>query len=55
MDDYDDYGGRGGRGARKRLRETLLVLQGPERERGHQERKLPCTGACPEGALRHSW
>ncbi len=54
MDDYDDYVAVVAEGARKRLRELCSVCKGqaPSAEQG---RELPCIGACPGGALKHSW
>ena len=39
---------------RKRLRE-LCSLCKAQNGSGGAERKLPCTDACPGGAIRHSW
>jgi ferredoxin len=54
MDDYDDLVAVVADGARKRLRELCAVCKG-QNGAGGTERKLPCTAACPAGALRHSW
>jgi ferredoxin len=54
MDDYDDYVAVVVESARKRLRELCSVCKG----RGAAEgigNELPCAGACPGGALKHSW
>ncbi len=54
MDDYDDYVAVVVEGARKRLREVCSDCKGQGAESG-AEGALPCTSACPGGALRHSW
>ena len=54
MDDYDDLVAVVADGARKRLRELCAVCKG-QNGAGGTERKLPCTAACPAGAIRHSW
>jgi ferredoxin len=54
MDDYDDLVAVVDEGARKRLRELCSVCKG-QNGSGGTERPLPCTDACPGGALRHSW
>lgn len=54
MDDYDDLVAAVGETARKRLRELCALCKG-QNGGGSSERKLPCTDACPAGALRHSW
>ncbi len=54
MDDYDDMVAVVTDAARKRLRELCSSCKG-QNGSGGAERKLPCTAACPEGALRHSW
>lgn len=53
-DDYDDLVAVVAEGARKRLRELCAVCK-EQNGAGGTERKLPCTAACPAGALRHSW
>jgi ferredoxin len=54
MDDYDDMVAVVSELTRKRLRELCSFCKGQNGGSG-AERKLPCTAACPEGALRHSW
>jgi ferredoxin len=54
LDDYDDLVAAVAEAARKRLRELCAVCKG-QNGSGGTERKLPCTAACPAGALRHSW
>ena len=54
MDDYDDMVAVVTDAARKRLRELCSSCKA-QNGSGASERKLPCTAACPEGALRHSW
>jgi ferredoxin len=54
MDDYDDMVAVVSEVARKRLRELCSFCKGQNGSSG-AERKLLCTAACPEGALRHSW
>jgi ferredoxin len=54
MDDYDDMVAVVNEAARKRLRELCSVCKDQNGNSG-TERRLPCTSACPEGALRHSW
>jgi ferredoxin len=54
MDDYDDFVAVVTEGARKRLRELCSSCKGQNGGGGTQH-KLPCTSACPAGALRHSW
>jgi len=54
MDDYDDFVAVVAEKSRKRLRELCAVCKG-QNGGGGEERKLPCTGSCPAGALRHSW
>ena len=53
-DDYDDLVAVVAEAARKRLRELCAVCKG-QNGAGGTEHKLPCTAACPAGALRHSW
>jgi ferredoxin len=55
MDDYDDHVSVVLESARKRLRELCSACKGQSGSLGPEERELPCTGACPGGALRHSW
>ncbi len=54
MDDYDDYVALVVEGARKRLRELCSTCKGQVAGEG-PDRELPCTRACPGGALKHSW
>lgn len=54
MDDYDDLVAVVAEDARKRLRELCSTCKG-QNGGGGTERKLPCSTACPGGALRHSW
>ncbi len=54
MDDYDDFVAVVREVARKRLRELCSLCKG-QNGGGGTERALPCTDACPAGALRHSW
>jgi len=54
MDDYDDYVAVVVESARKRLRELCSDCKAKEAGAG-AEAVLPCTSACPGGALRHSW
>jgi Fe-S-cluster-containing dehydrogenase component len=54
MDDYDDFVAVVAESTRKRLRELCSVCKG-QNVSGGTERRLPCTIACPAGALRHSW
>ncbi len=54
MDDYDDLVAVVAESARKRLRELCGPCKG-HNGGGGSEHRLPCTGACPLGALRHSW
>ena len=54
MDDYDDFVAVVTEEARKRLRELCSPCKGRNGGQGFQP-KLPCTSACPAGALRHSW
>ena len=54
MDDYDDFVAAVAEKARKRLRELCSSCKG-QNGSGGSEHKLPCTAACPAGALRHSW
>ncbi len=54
MDDYDDFVAVVTEEARKRLRELCSPCKGRNGGQGLQL-KLPCTSACPAGALRHSW
>jgi ferredoxin len=54
MDDYDDFVAVVDEKARKRLRELCSACKAQNGSRG-SEHKLPCTDACPAGALRHSW
>jgi Fe-S-cluster-containing dehydrogenase component len=54
MDDYDDVVAVVAEGARKRLRELCSTCKRQNGD-GGTEHKLPCTAACPAGALRHSW
>jgi ferredoxin len=54
MDDYDDLVAEVTDAARRRLRELCSSCKG-QNGSGGSEHKLPCTSACPQGALRHSW
>jgi ferredoxin len=54
MDDYDDLVAVVSETSRKRLRELCAGCKGQNGGGGTQH-KLPCAGACPAGALRHSW
>lgn len=54
LDDYDDHVAVVVENARKRLRELCSACKGQAGGAG-RERGLPCTDACPGGALRHSW
>lgn len=54
LDDYDDLVAVVTENARKRLRELCSPCKGQNGSGGIQ-RILPCTSACPRGALRHSW
>jgi ferredoxin len=54
MDDYDDFVAVVTEGTRKRLRELCSLCKG-QNGGGGIEHRLPCTDACPAGALRHSW
>jgi ferredoxin len=54
MDDYDDMVAVVNEVARKRLRELCSFCK-DHNGSGSTEHPLPCTSACPEGALRHSW
>ncbi len=55
MDDYDDMVAVVTDTARRRLRELCSVCKGQNGSGGTEERRLPCTARCLEGALRHSW
>lgn len=55
LDDYDDLVGVVVEGARKRLRELCSACKGRSGGDDLGGGVLPCTGACPGGALRHSW
>jgi Fe-S-cluster-containing dehydrogenase component len=54
MDDYDDLVATVAESSRRRLRELCSVCKA-QNGSGGTERKLPCTDACPGGAIRHSW
>jgi ferredoxin len=54
LDDYDDLVAVVSEGARRQLRELCSACKG-QNGGGGAERNLPCTAACPGGALRHSW
>ena len=54
MDDYDDYVAVVVESARKRLRELCSTCKS-QGAGAAEERDLPCTSACPGGALQHSW
>ena len=54
MDDYDDMVAVVTETARKRLRELCSFCKDQNGTSG-TEHTLPCTTACPQGALRHSW
>jgi ferredoxin len=53
-DDYDDLVAVVAEKARRRLREVCSSCKGQNGGGGPQH-PLPCTSACPAGALRHSW
>lgn len=53
-DDYDDLVAVVTEEARRRLRELCAACKA-QNGGGTNEHKLPCTLACPAGALRHSW
>lgn len=55
VDDYDDLVAAVNESTRRRLRETCSPCKGHNGAGGTEEHLLPCTDACPEGALRHSW
>jgi ferredoxin len=55
VDDYDDLVAAVTEATRRRLRETCSPCKGQNGTGGTEQRSLPCTDACPEGALRHSW
>jgi ferredoxin len=54
MDDYDQNVAVVREEARKRLRELCSTCKG-QNGGGGSRHTLPCTSACPAGALRHSW
>lgn len=54
MDDYDDLVAVVVEGVRKRLREVCADCKS-QNGSGAAVHQLPCTSACPGGALRHSW
>jgi ferredoxin len=54
MDDYDDLTAVVTEKARRRLRELCSTCKGQNGGGGSQH-QLPCTAACPAGALQHSW
>lgn len=54
MDDYDDLVAIVAERARKRLRELCSTCK-DRNGGGGNEQRMPCTAACPSGALRHSW
>jgi ferredoxin len=54
LDDYDDLVAVVSEGTRRQLRELCSTCKG-QNGGGGAERNLPCTAACPGGALRHSW
>ena len=54
IDDYDDVVASVTPDARKRLRELCAVCKA-QNGGGIEGRLLPCTSACPTGAIRHSW
>ena len=54
MNDYDELVAVVEESSRRRLRELCAVCKG-QNGGGGSEHKLPCTEACPWGALRHSW
>jgi ferredoxin len=54
MDDYDDYVSVVVESSRKRLRELCSACKGQSMVVGSTG-ELPCTSACPRGALKHSW
>ena len=53
-DDYDELVAVVVEKTRKRLRELCSACKG-QNGSGRSEKILPCTDACPNGALRHSW
>ena len=53
-DDYDELVAVVTEKARKRLRDLCAACKS-RNGCGGMEHKLPCTLACPVGALRHSW
>lgn len=54
MDDYDDFIAVVAEGSRRRLHELCSGCKG-QNGAGGAGHKLPCTTACPAGAIRHSW
>jgi ferredoxin len=54
VDDYDELVAVVAESRRKRLRELCSPCKG-QNGGGGTERRLPCTDACPGGAIRHSW
>jgi ferredoxin len=54
LDDYDELVAVVAEKTRKRLRELCSMCKG-QNGSGGSEHRLPCTDACPAGALRHSW
>jgi ferredoxin len=55
IDDYDDSVAVVTDARRRRLRESCAACKGQNGGSGMEQRRLPCTGACPGDALRHSW
>ena len=54
LDDYDDLVAVVTETARRRLRELCANCKALNGDQG-TERRLPCTSACPAGAISHSW
>ena len=54
LDDYDDLVAVVTETARRRLRELCAGCKALNGDQG-TERRLPCTAACPTGAISHSW
>jgi ferredoxin len=54
LDDYDDFVAVVTETVRRRLRELCASCKALNGDQG-TERRLPCTSACPAGAISHSW
>lgn len=54
MNDYDELVAVVTERTRRRLREVCSSCKGQNGREGTPSR-LPCTAACPAGALQHSW